>query len=35
MGTYLFNAGILRDADGKALNERPDFETYFANEYLV
>lgn len=35
MGVYLFNAGILRDADGKALKERPDFEAYFTNEYLV
>ena len=35
MGSYLFTAGILRDADGKALKERPDFEAYFANEYLV
>lgn len=35
MGAYLFTAGILRDADGKALEERPDFEAYFSNEYLV
>lgn len=35
MGAYLFTAGILRDADGKALKERPDFEGYFSNEYLT
>jgi ABC-type nitrate/sulfonate/bicarbonate transport system substrate-binding protein len=34
MGTYLFNAGILRDGDGKALKERPDFAGYFSNAYL-
>jgi len=34
MGAYLFTAGILRDADGKALKERPDFEGYFSNAYL-
>ena len=35
MGAYLFAAGILRDADGKALKERPDFEGYFTNEFLA
>jgi ABC-type nitrate/sulfonate/bicarbonate transport system substrate-binding protein len=34
MGTYLFKAGILLDADGKALKERPDFGAYFSNEFL-
>ncbi|UVK41686.1 ABC transporter substrate-binding protein [Mesorhizobium sp. AR10] len=34
MGTYLFNAGILLDGDGKALKERPDFASYFSNAYL-
>ena len=34
MGDYLFNAGILRDTDGNALRQRPDFEGYFSNEYL-
>ena len=34
MGAYLFTAGILRDADGKALKERPDFEGYFSNACL-
>jgi ABC-type nitrate/sulfonate/bicarbonate transport system substrate-binding protein len=35
MGDYLFNAGILLDADGKALKERPDFGAYFTNEFLA
>jgi ABC-type nitrate/sulfonate/bicarbonate transport system substrate-binding protein len=34
MGAYLFNAGILRDADGNALKKRPDFAGYFSNGYL-
>lgn len=34
MGGYLFSAGILLDADGKALKERPDFAGYFSNAYL-
>ncbi|WP_192248780.1 ABC transporter substrate-binding protein [Mesorhizobium caraganae] len=34
MGTYLFNAGILLDGDGKVLKERPDFGAYFTNEFL-
>jgi len=35
IGTYLFNAGILLDGDGKALKERPDFGAYFTNEFLA
>lgn len=31
IGDYLFTAGILRDADGKILAQRPDFAKYFAN----
>lgn len=34
IGGYLFTAGILRDADGKVLTQRPDFARYFANSYL-
>ncbi|ESW63649.1 myristoyl transferase [Mesorhizobium sp. LSHC422A00] len=34
IGTYLFRAGILLDADGKGLKERPDFGGYFTNEFL-
>ncbi len=35
IGTYLFNAGILLDGDGKALKEKPDFGAYFSNEFAV
>lgn len=35
IGTYLFNAGILLDADGKTLKGRPDFGAYFTNEFLA
>ncbi|TRC73421.1 ABC transporter substrate-binding protein [Mesorhizobium sp. WSM4310] len=31
IGDYLFKAGILRDADGKILTQRPDFTKYFVN----
>ena len=34
IGTYLFNAGILLNADGNALTQRPDFGAYFTNEFL-
>jgi hypothetical protein len=34
MGDYLFSAGILRDGDGAQVKERPDFSSYFSNEYL-
>ncbi|WP_421912196.1 ABC transporter substrate-binding protein [Mesorhizobium sp.] len=34
MGGYLFSAGILRDADGNALKQEPDFAGYFSNAYL-
>lgn len=34
MGDYLFASGILRDADGDVVTERPDFSTYFTNDYL-
>lgn len=33
IGGYLFTSGILRDADGNVVTERPDFSTYFTNEY--
>lgn len=35
MGGFLFDAGILKDADGKVPAERPDFSAYFTNEYLA
>lgn len=34
IGSYLFGAGILRDAEAKALTQRPDFSSYFSNAYL-
>ncbi|TPI32869.1 ABC transporter substrate-binding protein [Mesorhizobium sp. B3-2-1] len=34
IGSYLFAAGILHDADGKIVAQRPDFAGYFSNEYL-
>ncbi|MBN9220391.1 MAG: ABC transporter substrate-binding protein [Mesorhizobium sp.] len=35
IGSYLFAAGILRDADGKNLTQLPDFARYFTNLYLA
>lgn len=35
IGSYLFAAGILRDADAKALTQLPDFGGYFTNQYLA
>lgn len=34
IGNYLFEAGILRDGDGVAVKERPDFGAYYSNDYL-
>ena len=34
IGGFFFEAGILRDADGAPLAERPDFTEYFTNRYL-
>lgn len=34
IGSYLFAAGILHDADGKIVAQRPDFAGYFSNGYL-
>lgn len=35
IGDYLMATEILRDGDGKALAERPDFSSYYSNEYLM
>jgi ABC-type nitrate/sulfonate/bicarbonate transport system substrate-binding protein len=35
MGTYLFEAGILRDGDGEVVSEKPDFSAYYTNAFLV
>ena len=32
-GGFLFENGILRDADGVPLEERPDFSTWYSNAY--
>ncbi|MBZ9670726.1 ABC transporter substrate-binding protein [Mesorhizobium sp. ES1-3] len=34
IGSYLFAAGILHDADGKIVAQRPDFAGYFSNGCL-
>ncbi|MFO1209243.1 MAG: ABC transporter substrate-binding protein [Amaricoccus sp.] len=34
MGGFLFDAGILQDGDGTILATKPDFGTWFTNEYL-
>jgi len=33
IGQYLFAAGILHDGNGMVLADKPDFSTYFSNEY--
>ena len=35
IGNYLFASGILRDGDGNVVRDRPDFSSYFNNEYLA
>lgn len=34
IGQYLFAAGILKDGNGGVLADKPDFSTYFSNDYL-
>ena len=34
IGTFLFEAGILRDQDGEDLDTKPDLSTWFTNAYL-
>lgn len=34
VGTFLFEAGILRDGNGAVLSEKPDFSSYYSNDYL-
>ena len=31
---FMFEAGVMRDADGKRLEEMPDVSTWFTNAYL-
>ncbi len=32
---FLFEAGIMRDADGRVLEEMPDVSTWYSNDYLL
>ncbi|WP_108396341.1 ABC transporter substrate-binding protein [Devosia submarina] len=34
MGSFLFEAGILRDGDGTPLTKKPDFTRYYSNDLL-
>lgn len=34
MGTFLFDAGILTDGNGAPVAAKPDFTTYYSNDYL-
>ncbi|MDB5524483.1 MAG: transporter ATP-binding protein [Rhizobium sp.] len=34
IGSYLLNAEILKDADGKLVSRKPDFSGYFTNDLL-
>ncbi len=34
LGEFLFKAGILYDKDGAVLQEKPDFSSYFTNDFL-
>ena len=34
VGTFLFDAGILKDGDGATVTEKPDFTSYYSNDYL-
>lgn len=34
IGTFLFDAGILKDGNGAPITARPDFTAYYSNDYL-
>lgn len=34
MGSFLFEAGLLKDGNGVAVGEKPDFATYYTNDLL-
>tara|TARA_R110002020_G_scaffold178196_7_gene371079 strand:+ start:1660 stop:2667 length:1008 start_codon:yes stop_codon:yes gene_type:complete len=34
VGSFLFEAGILKDGNGAPLTEKPDFTAYYSNDYL-
>ncbi|MGB3391472.1 MAG: ABC transporter substrate-binding protein [Pseudaminobacter sp.] len=35
IGSYLFEAGVLKDGDGKPVKERPDFSRYYTNDFQM
>lgn len=35
IGNFFFSASILRDENGEALSEKPDFAEYFTNQFLA
>ena len=34
IGTFLFDAGILKDGNGAPVTAKPDFTAYYSNDYL-
>lgn len=34
IGTFLFDAGILKDGNGAPVTSKPDFTAYYSNDYL-
>jgi len=34
VGAFLFDAGILKDGNGAVVTEKPDFSSYYSNDYL-
>ncbi|KKB06903.1 myristoyl transferase [Devosia geojensis] len=34
MGSFLFEAGLLKDGNGVAVEAKPNFTTYYSNDYL-
>jgi ABC-type nitrate/sulfonate/bicarbonate transport system substrate-binding protein len=34
MGSFLYSSGILLDSQGKVLAQRPDFSSFFSNQYF-
>ena len=34
IGTFLFDAGILKDGNGAPVAAKPDFTAYYSNDYL-
>ena len=34
IGTFLYEAGILRNRDGEVLDKKPTFSTWFTNAFI-